>query len=195
MPTFNHLKVAPFRIRNFFIELLEKEIELAKQGKEAWTILKLNSLVDKKIIKKLYEASQAGVKIKLIVRGICVLKSGIEGLSENIEAISIVDKYLEHSRVYVFNHGGEVKYYISSADWMQRNFDHRVEVACPIYDDEIKQELWNMLQIQLNDNSKARLLELDHLNDYRKTEDINLNRSQFQTYDYFKKKLNTEAKN
>jgi polyphosphate kinase len=195
IPTFNHLIVAPFNIRNFFIELLEKEIELAKQGKEAWAILKLNSLVDKKIIKKLYEASQVGVKIKLIVRGICVLKSGIEGLSENIEAISIVDKYLEHSRIYVFNHGGEVKYYISSADWMQRNFDHRVEVACPIYDDEIKQELWDMLQIQLKDNSKARLLELNHLNDYRKTEDKNLNRSQFQTYDYFKKKLDTEAEN
>jgi polyphosphate kinase len=115
MPTFETLIVAPFFIRDFFLERLEKEIESAKAGKEAWAVLKMNSLVDKKIARKLYEASQAGVKIKLIVRGICIIVPGEKGLSDNIDAISIVDKFLEHSRVYVFCNEGDNKYYISSA--------------------------------------------------------------------------------
>ncbi len=188
-PTFKHLIVAPFRIRDFFMELLDKEIALAKKGERAWAILKLNSLVDKKVIRKLYEASQAGVRLKLIVRGICVIKPGIKGLSENIEAISIVDRFLEHSRVYIFGNGGDTKYFISSADWMQRNFDHRVEVVCPILDKNIQKELWDMTQIQLKDDVKARYLRPDLLNEYVGKDKNSKNRSQFQTYDYFKKLL------
>lgn len=188
-PKFSQLIVAPYYIRDFFIQLLDNEIQAAEQGKEAWVILKMNSLVDKKIARKLYAASQAGVKIKLIVRGICVIFPGVPGLSENIDAISIVDKFLEHSRVYIFNNNGDNKYYIASADWMQRNFDHRVEIVCPVLDKNIKQELMDMMQIQLRDNCKARLLGPDNLNQYRKTDNPQKHRSQFEIYDYFKEKL------
>jgi polyphosphate kinase len=189
MPSFRTLVLAPFYIRTFFTDMLEKEIENAKAGKEAWTILKMNSLVDKKLAHKIYEASQAGVKVKLIVRGICVIIPGMPGISENIEAISIVDKFLEHSRVYVFCNGGDPSYFISSADWMQRNFDHRVETLCPIFDKEIQQELMDMLEIQMKDNCKARLLGEHDLNQYRKTSARKIHRSQFETYEYFKNKL------
>lgn len=189
MPTFDNLVVAPFNIRNFFMEMLDKEIENAKAGKEAWAILKMNSISDKKITRKLYEASQAGVKLKMIVRGICILIPGIPDFSDNIEAFSIVDKYLEHSRVYVFCNGGENKYYIASADWMPRNFDHRVEVVCPILDKNIQQELMDMLQIQLKDNTQSRYLGKDNMNQYRKTDDPELHRAQFEIYDYLKAKL------
>jgi polyphosphate kinase len=188
-PTFSKLIVAPYNIRNFFIQMLENEIRATKKGKEAWAILKLNSLVDKKVTRKLYEASQAGVKIKLILRGICVIMPGIDGLSENIEAFSIVDKYLEHARLYIFNNNGDNKYYIASADWMQRNFDHRVEIACPVLDKSIQEELMEVVQIQLKDNCKARLLNPNQLNEYRKTDDKVKHRSQFETYNYFWKKL------
>ncbi|MFO8129977.1 MAG: polyphosphate kinase 1 [Bacteroidales bacterium] len=194
MPTFSTLIVAPFYIRNFFIRMLEDEIANARAGKEAWVILKMNSLSDKKIVPKIYEASQAGVKIQLIVRGICILVPGVEGMSENIEVISIVDKFLEHSRVYVFCHGGDNRYFISSADWMTRNFDHRVELACPIYDKDIQQELMDMLQIQLRDNTKARLLGPENLNHYKKSGGSASHRSQFETYAYFKNMLDAESK-
>jgi polyphosphate kinase len=189
MPSFNTLVLAPFYLRTFFTDMLDKEIEDARAGKEAWTILKMNSLVDKKLAHKIYEASQAGVKVKLIVRGICVIIPGMPGISDNIEAISIVDKFLEHSRVYVFANDGDPKYFISSADWMQRNFDHRVETLCPIFDREIQQELMDMLEIQLKDNCKARLLGEHDLNQYRKASARKIHRSQFETYEYFKKKL------
>ncbi len=189
MPTFNTLIVAPFYIRSFFMKMLDNEIANARAGKEAWAILKMNSLVDKIIAAKVYEASQAGVKLQLIVRGICVIVPGVQGLSENIEAISIVDKFLEHSRIFVFCNGGDNKYFISSADWMRRNFDHRVEIVCPVYDKEIQKELMDILQIQLRDNTKARLLDKENLNQYRKTNDPELHRSQFEIYDYFKRKL------
>jgi polyphosphate kinase len=190
LPRFDILKVAPFAIRDLFIEKLEKEIENKKAGKEAWVLLKMNSLVDKKVSRKLYEASQAGVRIDLIARGICVIKPGVKGMSENIHAFSIVDKYLEHSRIYIFANGGDPEYYIASADWMQRNFDHRIEVVCPVFDPDIKKELWDMLQIQLKDNTKARLLDPDHLNTYKKAgPDEKKHRAQFEIYDYFKKML------
>ncbi|MBU2650790.1 MAG: polyphosphate kinase 1 [Bacteroidetes bacterium] len=189
MPTFSTLIVAPFYIRSFFMKMLDNEIENAKAGLESWAILKMNSLSDTKITRKLYEASEAGVKIKMIVRGICILVPGVPGLSENIEAISIVDKFLEHSRVYVFCNNGDNRYYIASADWMPRNFDHRVEIACPITDPGIKQELMDMLQIQLRDNTKARYLGQDNLNQYKKGNGKKQHRSQFEIYDYFNKKL------
>lgn len=190
IPTFDHLIVAPFRIRDFFLEKLDQEIKNAEEGKDAWAVLKMNSLVDKKIVRKLYKASIAGVKITLIVRGICVLKSGEPIISENINAFSIVDKYLEHSRVYVFGNDGNPEYYISSADWMQRNFDHRVEVLCPIRDKAIQKELWDMLEIQMKDNVKARHLNLNDLNTYKKTNEAVKSRSQFEIYEYFKQKVN-----
>ena len=187
IPKFKELIVSPFNTRDFFIQKINREIRHAKLGKEAWIIIKLNSLVDKKITRKLYEASRAGVKTTIIARGICVLIPGLPGISENIEAFSIVDKFLEHSRVYIFcNDGGDNEYYISSADWMQRNFDHRIEVSTPIYDKDIQKELMTMIQIQLKDNCKARTISGENVNQYRKTGSKEKIRSQFEIYKYFK---------
>lgn len=189
LPTFQKLIVSPFRVREFFMEMIDREIANHKAGKEAWAILKLNSIVDRKAASKLYEASQAGVRIYLINRGICVIQPGIPGISENIHALSIVDKYLEHSRVFVFANGGEPLFYTSSADWMPRNFDHRIEVVCPIYDKKIQQELWDVLHIQMRDNVKSRYLDPDKLNQYRITEDNESHRAQYEIYDYYREKL------
>jgi polyphosphate kinase len=185
-PAFESLIVSPFSNRDFFIQMLDNEIKNKREGKDAWVLLKLNSIVDKKIIRKIYQASQAGIKIQIIVRGICVLIPGIPGLSENIEAFSIVDKFLEHSRVYVFCNNNDNKYFISSSDWMQRNFDHRIEVTCPILDKNIQNELMTMLKIQLNDNCKARYISVDHPNQYKKKPKGKRIRSQFEIYDYFR---------
>jgi len=179
------LVVAPFHMRNYFLNLISNEIQNAKKGKEAWIIIKLNNLVDEKVVNKLYNASKAGVKIKLIIRGVCVLIPGIHGMSENIEAISIVDRYLEHSRVLVFCHGGNPKYFITSADWMIRNFDNRIEIACPVFDKSIQKELMKMLEIQLSDNTKARIIAADKTNVYKRTDGKPI-RSQFEIYDYLK---------
>ena len=137
---FKHLLVAPFNLRKKLTELIDNEIINMQEGKTAGIILKLNSLEDRKMIKKLYEASQAGVKIKLIIRGICCLVPGIKGLSENIEVISIVDRFLEHPRVYIFHNNGDSKYFLSSADWMKRNLSRRIEVAFPVYDKNSKNQ-------------------------------------------------------
>jgi polyphosphate kinase len=190
LPRFKHLVVAPFSMRSHFMRLINNEIKLARKGKAAWIILKMNSLVDEKSVRKLYEASQAGVKISLIIRGICVLIPGVPGLSDNIEAISIVDRFLEHTRVFVFGNSGSPRFYISSADWMVRNFDHRIETACPIYDLEIQKELMDLLSIQLSDNSKARLLSEDTINKYvPRPENVAKLQSQVSTYQYFQDKL------
>lgn len=189
MPTFENLIVAPFNIRNFFINMLENEIKLANKGKKAWAILKMNSISDKTIARKVYEAARAGVKLKLIARGICILDPGDPEIYDGLEAFSIVDKFLEHSRVFVFGNGGDPKYYIASADWMPRNFDYRVEVVCPILDKGIQQELMDMLQIQLKDNTQARYISRDKMNEYRSTSDPEQHRAQFEIYDYFKAKL------
>ena len=140
------------------------------------------------LIDKLYEASRAGVKIKLIVRGICSLIPGVPGQSENIEAISILDKFLEHPRVYIFENEGDPKIYISSADWMTRNMDYRVEVSCPIYDERIKNEILETFNISWEDNVKARIHSLNQDNAYRKNDKPPL-RSQFALYEYYQKKL------
>jgi polyphosphate kinase len=182
------LVVAPFLMRNHFIKLISNEIKNAKKGKEAWVIIKLNNLVDETIIRKLYKASQAGVKIELIIRGICVLVPGVKKLSENIEVITIVDRFLEHSRVIVFCNDGNNQYYITSADWMIRNFDNRIEVACPVYDKAIQKELMKMLKIQLSDNEKARLIAKNQVNPY-KVNDEPATRSQLEIYSYFEKML------
>jgi polyphosphate kinase len=165
---YKHLAVAPFYMRNTFVSLIDKEIENAKAKKKAYLILKMNSLVDKEMIKKLYEASQAGVQITLIVRGICSLVTEIEGFSDNIKAYSIVDKYLEHARVFIFGNNGDEKIYITSADWMSRNLDSRSEVAVPIYDAEVKQQIKDIINIQLSGNTKVRILDRLQQNIYKK---------------------------
>ena len=140
------------------------------------------------MIDKLYDASRAGVKIQLIVRGICCLIPGVEGMSENIEVISIIDKYLEHPRLYIFENGGVPKYYISSADLMGRNLDNRVEIACPIYDEDIQQELKDTFEINWNDNVKARIISAQQDNAYKRN-DLPKVRSQFELYEYYLQKL------
>ena len=163
---YKHLAVAPFFMRQTFVNLINKEIENAKAKKKAYMILKMNSLVDKDMITKLYEASQAGVKITLIVRGICSLVTEIQGFSDNIKAYSIVDKYLEHARVFIFGNNGDEKIYITSADWMSRNLDSRSEVAVPIYSPEVKKQIKDIIDIQLSGNTKVRILDRMQQNFY-----------------------------
>ncbi|MBE0572240.1 MAG: polyphosphate kinase 1 [Ignavibacteriaceae bacterium] len=183
---FKHLLVAPFNLRKTLIELIDNEIKIASEGKTAEISLKLNSLEDKKIIKKMYEASQAGVRIKLIIRGICCLLPGVKDLSENIEVISIVDRFLEHSRIYIFHNNGDKKYFLASADWMKRNLSRRVEVAFPVYDKEIQKRLQKMIDLQWNDNQKARIIDRNQSNEYRlKTQGVSV-RSQYEIYKMFK---------
>lgn len=182
--TFQHLLVAPYYMRSSYIQLINKEIEEAKAGRQAWMILKMNSLMDVEMIDKLYEASKAGVKIRLIIRGICGLKPGINGLSENIEAISIVDRYLEHARIMVFCNAGKKKIYFGSADWMTRNLDHRVEVNCPIEDETIKKDIFTFLCIQWSDNMKARILDKGQNNYYKSLpKEVHI-RSQYEMYEW-----------
>lgn len=181
---FRHLLVSPFNMRESWLRLIHNEIKQARSGKEAYIIVKLNNLTDPEIIKKLYQASQAGVTVQLMVRGMFSLVPGVEGMSENIRAAGIIDKYLEHSRLFVFCHGGNPKYFLSSADWMPRNLDRRVEVACPIYDQEIQQEIRHYLDIQWRDNVKARVLNKDLDNQYRVTSGDERVRCQEMLYEY-----------
>ncbi len=185
---FQHLWVAPYYMFDHISKRLDIEIKNAQEGKEAYIIAKLNNLNDEGIIKKLYKASKAGVKVFLIIRTICSLRAGVKGLSENIIAISIVDKYLEHSRIVIFANNGDEKYYLSSADWMERNIHRRIEVACPIYDEGIQRDLKKMLTLQLRDNVKARYQGADVQNKYKRIGDEKI-RSQNEIYNYFAKKL------
>ncbi|MGZ4035820.1 MAG: polyphosphate kinase 1 [Bacteroidia bacterium] len=188
--SYKHLLVSPFFMRKRLIQLINKEISNAKANKPASILLKLNNLVDPEMIKKLYEASSEGVKIKLIVRGICSLVAGVRGLSDNIETISIVDKFLEHSRVFIFYNGGDEKYFISSADWMTRNLDHRSEVAVPIYDKKIQKELKEIIDLLWSDNTKARILGSKQDNEYRQSTGKVKLRAQEAIYNLFKNKKN-----
>jgi len=183
---FNHLLVAPFNLRKRLVKLVDAEIQNAQTGNKAEIILKLNSLEDKKMIKKLYEASKAGVKIKLIVRGICCLVPGVKGLSENIEVISIVDRFLEHTRIYIFHNCGARKYFLSSADWMKRNLNRRIEVAFPIYDKETKMDIQKVINLQLSDNQKARIIDQNQTNEYKTDSEDKIMRSQIETYQLLK---------
>jgi polyphosphate kinase len=186
--TYKHLAVAPFYMRQTFMNLIDKEISNAKAGKNAYMILKMNSLVDKDMIEKLYEASQAGVKITLIIRGICSLVTEIEGYSDNIKAYSIVDKYLEHARVFIFANNGNEKTYITSADWMSRNLDSRSEVAVPILNTEIKKQIKDIINIQLSGNTKVRILDRLQQNLYKKAKVGERKiRVQDEIYSYLKK--------
>lgn len=184
---FSTILVSPINLRATFIRLIDAEISNKKAGKEAYIIMKMNSLVDLEIIDKLYTASNAGVRIDLIVRGICCLVPGVKGKSENINAISIVDKFLEHARVYVFANAGRERIYMGSADMMTRNLDNRIEVCFPVICPDIKHEIKKMLSIQMSDNAKARILDAYQINEY-KPNGIPRIRSQVEFYNYLKNK-------
>ena len=182
---FEHLLVAQFNMRKSFGDLITREIDNAMEGKEAKITIKLNSLEDERMIKKLYKASQAGVKINIIVRGICTLIPGIKGLSENINIISIVDRFLEHARFYIFHNNGDELIFAASADWMKRNLSRRVEVAFPIFDSEIKKKIRTVIDLQLSDNVKARIINQKNKNNFVEN-DLSKIRSQYATYDFLK---------
>ncbi|MDX1773739.1 polyphosphate kinase 1 [Oceanihabitans sediminis] len=185
---YKHIIKSPHYTKSAFFKLIDNEIANVKAGKPAYIRLKMNSMSSYKMIDKLYEASRSGVKIQLIIRGLCCLIPGKKGMSDNIEAISVVDKFLEHTRLFIFCNNNDPKVYISSADWMTRNIDHRVEVSCPIYNEEIKQELIDTFNICWNDNVKARILNAKQNNKYKRNNKPKI-RSQFETYNYYLKKL------
>ncbi len=186
-----HILVASKPMRNAFKAMIEKEINNAKNGQEAYMILKMNSLEDREMMDLLYKASKAGVKITLIVRGICCIVPGDEEFSRHISGKSIVDRFLEHARVYIFANGGEEKMYIASADWMTRNLHRRIEVAAPIYDPDIYKQIRDIIDLQLKDNTKARSLNAGKLNKYEKNlkQDNKDYRAQTDTYSYLENLL------
>lgn len=185
--------VAPIGLKDKLFELIDREIEHAKAGRPAKIVAKMNSLSNQSMIDKLYDASQAGVRIELIVRGVCCLRPGVAGLSENIRVVSIVDRYLEHARIVAFAGGGTEEVYISSADWMTRNLTRRVELLCPVYDPAIRKSLMNLLELNLRDNVKAR--ELSSLGAYGRIDNAGqaLLRSQFAAADLTAWKAGGEA--
>jgi polyphosphate kinase len=186
---YKHLIVSPHYTRIRFYKLIEREITHALAGRKSYIKLKMNSLSDYGMIDKLYEASNAGVQIQLEVRGICSLIPGVKGMSANIEAISIVDNYLEHSRIYIFGNAGQTEVFISSADFMTRNLDGRVEVTCPIYDQEIKKELIDNFDLGWKGNVKARFHSATLDNKYRERNSDPVFRAQIETYEYYQKKV------
>ncbi|MDF5701956.1 RNA degradosome polyphosphate kinase, partial [Vibrio parahaemolyticus] len=163
---FNHLMVSPRNSRTQIYRLIDNEIANAKLGKKAALTIKVNNLVDKGIVNKLYGASTSGVKINMIIRGMCSLVPGIEGISDNIRIISIVDRFLEHPRVVITHNDGDPQVYISSADWMTRNIDHRIEVAVPVRDPRLKQRIIDITNIHFTDTVKARLIDKEMSNAY-----------------------------
>ncbi len=185
---FKHLLVGQFNLRKTLIQLIDFEIAEASAGRPASIVLKVNSLQDEEMIEKLYAASQAGVEIELNIRGICSLVAGKKNLSENIKAFSIVDRFLEHSRIFIFHHGGHEKMYLSSADWMERNLSFRIETAFPVYDSRLIAEIKDILAIQRSDNVKARSLHYQHINEYLINDSDLSIRSQHETYFYLKRK-------
>ena len=184
---YKHLIVSPHYTHNAIVKLIDNEIKNKKLGLSSGIKLKLNAITNFSMINKLYEASNAGVNIKMIVRGICCLVPGVKGMSENIEVISVVDKFLEHSRVYSFNNGGNEKIFISSADFMTRNIENRVEVATPIYDTSLQKEIIDVFEIIWNDNVKGRRLNYERQNEFIMNKK-KPTRSQFEIYEYYKNK-------
>ncbi len=186
-----HLIVSPIDSRPAIYKLIDNEIKNAKAKKPTYMILKMNSLADEQLIIKLYQASNAGVKIQMIIRGMCCLVPGIKGYSENIEVVSIVDKYLEHARVHIYCNGGHELMYLTSADFMSRNIDTRVEVGFSIYDKKIKKEIRDIIDIQLSDNTKSREINSQNTNKYHKTKSELPVRAQIDIYNYLKNKNKT----
>ncbi|MDB5132668.1 MAG: Polyphosphate kinase [Mucilaginibacter sp.] len=185
------LIVSPIDSRPAIYRLIDCEIKNAKAGKKAYMILKMNSLADEQLIAKLYAANNAGVKIQLIVRGMCCLIAGVKGYSEHIDVISIVDKYLEHSRVHIYCNGGDELIYLTSADFMTRNIDTRVEVGFPVYDEQLKSEIRDIIDFQLKDNTKSREINSHNTNKYHRTKSAVQHRAQVDIYNYLKHKINS----
>lgn len=184
---FNHLLVSPINSRRQLYRLIDNELANAKAGQPSGITLKINNLVDRDLINRLYAAGQAGVPIQMIIRGMCALRPGVPGLSDNIRVISIIDRFLEHPRVMVFHNKGNPQLYISSADWMSRNIDGRIEVGTPIYDERLKQRILDILELQLGDTCKARVIDADQKNEYVKRGNRRKVRSQVAIYDYLKR--------
>lgn len=185
------LVVSPTNMRKKMIEFINKEIKNAKAGKPASILLKLNSLSDEVLITKLYEAAKAGVELKMVIRGIFCMMTENKKFIKPVQAISIVDEYLEHARVMIFHNNGDEKVFISSADWMVRNIDHRVEASCPVFEKVIQKQLKDIFEIQLSDNIKARILDNDLSNQYINPRNKKKVRSQVDTYNYLHRKLST----
>ena len=189
IPRAKHLLISPFSTRKVFTDLINREIENALLGKKAAITAKMNSLEDQEIIELLYKANNAGVKIRLMVRGFTCLVPGIKGMSENIYMTSIVDRFLEHGRIYVFENDGNEEIYFGSADWMTRNLDRRIEVIAPVYDEDIAREFRDILNIQLNDNVKARVQDASEENEFvQRAPGEKMIRSQYEIYKYLKKR-------
>ena len=186
IPKTKNILISPFSTRSTILKLIEQEMDNHTNGEAAYIIMKMNSLQDRDIIQKLYKASQAGVKIDLLVRGVCCLVPGVENESENIRVISIVDRFLEHARVFIFANGGDEKIYIGSADIMTRNLDHRIEVLIPLLDQEIKQKVRKTIDLQLNESVKGRIIDTEQSNEYVALNDNVNESSQHQIYDYIK---------
>ena len=184
---FKNLFISPINTATRLKKLIKNEIKNAKKGEPAWIKIKINNITNRNMIKALYDASRNGVKIELIVRGVCCLIPGIKKMSESIEGISIVDRFLEHTRFMIFCDGGNNKTYISSADWMTRNLDNRVEVTCPIFDKEIKDEIMDVFKIYWNDNVKSRFINSPKINSYKKNKNP-VYRSQSEVYKYYQEK-------
>ncbi|WP_339058619.1 polyphosphate kinase 1 [Aeromonas jandaei] len=184
---FNHLLVSPINSRRQLYRLIDNELSNAKAGQPSGITLKINNLVNRDLINRLYAAGQAGVPIQMIIRGMCALRPGVPGLSDNIKVISIIDRFLEHPRVMVFHNKGNPQLYISSADWMSRNIDGRIEVGTPIYDERLKQRIMDILELQLSDTCKARVIDADQQNEYVKRGNRRKIRSQVAIYDYLKR--------
>ena len=182
---FNQLIVSPVNMRKKFIDMIDNEIAHKKSGNPAYIKFKMNSLVDEQMIDKLYEASRAGVKVDLIIRGICCLNPDFSSVKNPIHIVSIVDKFLEHARIYIFGNGGNEKIYMGSADLMTRNIDNRVEVTFPVLDSNIKNDLRSLFDIQQSDNTKARIIDTYQINDYKPTK-VPAIRSQEEFYNYLK---------
>ena len=191
---FKHLLVGQFNLRGGFSSRIDREIENARAGKPAAVLLKMNSLQDTRMIDKLYEASDAGVDVRLIVRGIFSLVAGEKGLSENIRAISIVDRYLEHARVFIYHNGGDPEVYLSSADWMTRNLSYRIETAFPLYDPVIRDRVIDLTELQWSDNVKARILDAELGNTYKRNVSDLAVRSQVESYYYMKRLAEAEER-
>ncbi|MBU2977732.1 polyphosphate kinase 1 [Alteromonas sp. C1M14] len=183
---FQHLQISPLNSRTKIQSLIRQEIQYLKEGHKAQITFKINNLVDKELIDDLYRASQAGVEIRGIVRGMCSLVPGLPGISDNITIISIVDRFLEHPRVMVFEGGGKRKVYISSADWMTRNMDNRIEVGCPIYDQRLQQQIVDIMELQFKDTLKARIIDKEQTNRYVLRGNRKKLRSQVEIYHYLK---------
>ncbi len=184
---FKHLLVGKFNLRSDLEALIDREIAAAKKKKPASMVLKMNSLEDPQMMNRLYKASKAGVKIKLIVRGICCIVPGVPGLSDNIDIISIVDRFLEHARIFVFHNGGDPLYYLSSADFMERNLSYRIETCFPVLDPNLKAEIQYIVDLQLADNVKARIIDRFDQNLYKRTSSDVPVRAQIDSYYYYKR--------